>query len=65
MTSKGETKSKVTKSARFGADGRWQILFYANSGGSAGAVASESGGFVSLYLSCEVRVLGRMFALRI
>ncbi|KIJ62629.1 hypothetical protein HYDPIDRAFT_182673 [Hydnomerulius pinastri MD-312] len=43
--SKGESKSKVTKSVRFGG-GRWQILFYANSG-------TESGGFVSLYLSCE------------
>ncbi|KAF9221575.1 hypothetical protein BS17DRAFT_784982 [Gyrodon lividus] len=43
--SKGESKSKVTKSVRFGG-GRWQILFYANSG-------TEGGGFVSLYLSCE------------
>ncbi|KAG8214652.1 hypothetical protein J3R82DRAFT_9730 [Butyriboletus roseoflavus] len=45
--SKGESKSKVTKSVKFGA-GQWQILFYANSG-------TEGGGFVSLYLSCEVR----------
>lgn len=44
-SSKGESKSKVTKSVRFG-HGRWQILFYANSG-------TEGGGFVSLYLSCE------------
>ncbi|KAG2151344.1 hypothetical protein DEU56DRAFT_777393 [Suillus clintonianus] len=44
-SSKGESKSKVTKSVRFGG-GRWQILFYANSG-------TEGGGFVSLYLSCE------------
>ncbi|KAJ8593818.1 hypothetical protein M405DRAFT_785433 [Rhizopogon salebrosus TDB-379] len=44
-SSKGESKSKVTKSMRFGG-GRWQILFYANSG-------TEGGGFVSLYLSCE------------
>ncbi|KAG2155894.1 uncharacterized protein EDB93DRAFT_1335600 [Suillus bovinus] len=44
-SSKGESKSKVTKSLRFG-NGRWQILFYANSG-------TEGGGFVSLYLSCE------------
>ncbi|KAH7920470.1 hypothetical protein BV22DRAFT_1039810 [Leucogyrophana mollusca] len=44
-SSKGETKSKVTKSVRFGG-GRWQILFYANSG-------TEGGGHVSLYLSCE------------
>ncbi|KIK94340.1 hypothetical protein PAXRUDRAFT_828092 [Paxillus rubicundulus Ve08.2h10] len=43
--SKGDSKSKVTKSVRFGG-GRWQILFYANSG-------VEGGGFVSLYLSCE------------
>ncbi|THG99406.1 hypothetical protein EW026_g2935 [Hermanssonia centrifuga] len=47
-SSKGEAKSKVTKSARFGG-GRWQILFYANSG----TVNSEGHGFVSLYLSCE------------
>ncbi|KAH0832106.1 hypothetical protein J3R83DRAFT_13015 [Lanmaoa asiatica] len=44
--SKGESKSKVTKSVKFGG-GQWQILFYANSG-------TEGGGFVSLYLSCEV-----------
>ncbi|KAG1772339.1 hypothetical protein EDD22DRAFT_860612 [Suillus occidentalis] len=44
-SSKGESKSKVTKSVRFG-HGRWQILFYANSG-------TEGGGYVSLYLSCE------------
>ncbi|KAF8133856.1 hypothetical protein EV363DRAFT_1258331 [Boletus edulis] len=43
--SKGESKSKVTKSAKFGG-GQWQILFYANSG-------TEGGNFVSLYLSCE------------
>lgn len=44
-SSKGESKSKVTKSAKFGG-GKWQILFYANSG-------TENGAFVSLYLSCE------------
>lgn len=44
-SSKGECKSKVNKSVRFGG-GRWQILFYANSG-------TEGGNFVSLYLSCE------------
>lgn len=44
-SSKGESKSKVTKSGKFGG-GRWQILFYANSG-------TENGAFVSLYLSCE------------
>lgn len=43
-STKGEAKSKVTKSVRFGG-GRWQILFYANSG--------TEGGYVSLYLSCE------------
>ncbi|KIM89085.1 hypothetical protein PILCRDRAFT_812980 [Piloderma croceum F 1598] len=43
-STKGESKSKVTKSVRF-SGGRWQILFYANSG--------TEGGFVSLYLSCE------------
>lgn len=64
VLSKGESKSKVTKSVRF-CGGRWQvdwfdlnhpyfysnfriqILFYANSG--------TEGGYVSLYLSCEVR----------
>ncbi|TBU26008.1 hypothetical protein BD311DRAFT_763462 [Dichomitus squalens] len=46
--SKGEAKSKVTKSPRFG-DGRWQILFYANSGN----VGSDGQTFVSLYLACE------------
>lgn len=44
-SSKGESKSKVTKSVRFGG-GKWQILFYANSG-------TENGAYVSLYLSCE------------
>ncbi|KAL4080742.1 hypothetical protein J3A83DRAFT_4084952 [Scleroderma citrinum] len=44
-SSKGDSKSKVTKSVRFGG-GRWQILFYANSG-------TENGAYVSLYLSCE------------
>ncbi|KAI0084787.1 hypothetical protein BDY19DRAFT_1077254 [Irpex rosettiformis] len=46
--SKGETKAKVTKSPRFGG-GRWQVLFYANSG----TVNSEGVGYISLYLSCE------------
>ncbi|KAH9925561.1 uncharacterized protein B0H18DRAFT_1008984 [Fomitopsis serialis] len=46
--SKGEAKSKVTKSIKFG-DGRWQILFYPNSGG----VSAEGASFISLYLSCE------------
>ncbi|KAG8967239.1 hypothetical protein FRC03_010314 [Tulasnella sp. 419] len=43
-SSKGEAKSKVTKSVKFGG-GRWQILLYPNSG--------HDGGYVSLYLSCE------------
>ncbi|KAI0366633.1 hypothetical protein BV20DRAFT_971558 [Pilatotrama ljubarskyi] len=47
-SSKGEAKSKVTKSPRFG-DGRWQILFYANSG----IVGTDGQTFVSLYLACE------------
>ncbi|KAI0726225.1 hypothetical protein C8Q72DRAFT_847350 [Fomitopsis betulina] len=46
--SKGEAKSKVTKSVKFGA-GKWQILFYPNSGG----VNAEGQSFISLYLSCE------------
>ncbi|RDB17958.1 hypothetical protein Hypma_000942 [Hypsizygus marmoreus] len=49
-STKGDTKSKVTKSVRFGG-GRWQILFYANAGTSKEGTAE--GGFVSLYLSCE------------
>ncbi|KAF8496671.1 hypothetical protein JB92DRAFT_3125987 [Gautieria morchelliformis] len=44
-SSKGEAKSKVTKSIKFG-NGRWQCLFYPNSG-------MDSGTYVSLYLSCE------------
>jgi hypothetical protein len=55
-SSKGDTKSKVTKSARFGADGRWQILFYANSGSNNGP---ENASHVSLYLSCEVSAHSR------
>lgn len=39
----GESKSRVTRSVRFGG-GKWQILFYPNSG---------EGNFVSLYLNCE------------
>ncbi|TFY58335.1 hypothetical protein EVJ58_g6484 [Rhodofomes roseus] len=46
--SKGEAKSKVTKSIKFGGE-RWQILFYPNSGG----VNAEGHSFISLYLSCE------------
>ncbi|KAH8114309.1 hypothetical protein DFH11DRAFT_1593744 [Phellopilus nigrolimitatus] len=47
-SSKGEAKSKVTKSVKFGG-GRWQILFYPNSG-------TEGGQYISLYLSCEPTV---------
>ncbi|KIJ45648.1 hypothetical protein M422DRAFT_59802 [Sphaerobolus stellatus SS14] len=44
-STKGDTKSKVIKSARFGG-GKWQCLFYPNSG-------SDGGSYISLYLSCE------------
>ncbi|KAH9890071.1 hypothetical protein C8Q73DRAFT_653179 [Cubamyces lactineus] len=47
-SSKGDAKSKVTKSPKFG-DGRWQIMFYANSG----IIGTEGQTFVSLYLGCE------------
>ncbi|KAM6494171.1 hypothetical protein JOM56_010532 [Amanita muscaria] len=49
-STKGEHKSKVTKSPLFGG-GRWQILFYANSGLPKDGGAE--GNFVSLYLACE------------
>ncbi|KJA24031.1 hypothetical protein HYPSUDRAFT_65842 [Hypholoma sublateritium FD-334 SS-4] len=49
-STKGEKKSKVTKSIRF-SNNRWQILFYANAGQTK--EGTENGGFVSLYLSCE------------
>ncbi|KAF8073868.1 hypothetical protein FPV67DRAFT_1479610 [Lyophyllum atratum] len=49
---KGESKSKVTKSVRFGG-GRWQILFYANAGTSKEGSGASENGYVSLYLSCE------------
>ncbi|KAF8908957.1 hypothetical protein CPB84DRAFT_1674055 [Gymnopilus junonius] len=52
-STKGDKKSKVNKSARFGND-MWQILFYANAGQTKDG--TESGGFVSLYLSCEVKI---------
>ncbi|KAF8798781.1 hypothetical protein BYT27DRAFT_7202475 [Phlegmacium glaucopus] len=48
-STKGDKKSKVTKSIRFGGN-RWQILFYANAGQTKDGA---EGGFVSLYLSCE------------
>ncbi|KZV61512.1 hypothetical protein PENSPDRAFT_759388 [Peniophora sp. CONT] len=46
--SKGEQKSRVTKSAMFG-NGTWQILFYAN----AGTGTPADSGHISLFLSCE------------
>jgi hypothetical protein len=69
--SKGEAKSKVTKSAKFGG-GKWQVrrffppsrttihcdypqvLFYANAGPPYPPTDANSGGYVSLFLSCEV-----------
>ncbi|VDB84639.1 unnamed protein product [Peniophora sp. CBMAI 1063] len=48
--SKGEQKSRVTKSAMFG-NGQWQILFYANAG--TGTPGDPGSGHVSLFLSCE------------
>ncbi|GJJ09526.1 hypothetical protein Clacol_003749 [Clathrus columnatus] len=54
-TSKGESKSKVTKSPLFG-NGEWQCLFYPNSG-------TDGGVYVSLYLSCEPTVEERANAL--
>ncbi|KAI0669174.1 hypothetical protein C8Q78DRAFT_1042001 [Trametes maxima] len=53
-SSKGEAKSKVTKSPKFG-DGRWQILFYSN----AGIVGTDGQTFVSLYLACEPTAVER------
>ncbi|KZT09315.1 uncharacterized protein LAESUDRAFT_723049 [Laetiporus sulphureus 93-53] len=47
-SSKGESKSNVMKSAKFGRR-RWQVLFYANSG----SVSAEGHTYISLYLSCE------------
>lgn len=44
-SSKGDAKSKVTRSVKFGG-GKWQILFYPNSG-------TDGGAHLSLYLSCE------------
>ncbi|KAF9483428.1 hypothetical protein BDN70DRAFT_873937 [Pholiota conissans] len=49
-STKGDKKSKVTKSIRFG-NNQWQILFYANAGQTK--EGADTGGFVSLYLSCE------------
>ena len=58
--SKGDAKSKATKSPRFGPDGRWQVLLYPNAGSpftkdnvpASGSDALQ--GFISLFLSCEV-----------
>ncbi|KAI5896671.1 uncharacterized protein SCHCODRAFT_02615508 [Schizophyllum commune H4-8] len=57
--SKGDAKSKATKSPRFGPDGRWQVLLYPNAGSpftkdnvpASGSDALQ--GFISLFLSCE------------
>ncbi|KAL7280202.1 hypothetical protein ACG7TL_006621 [Trametes sanguinea] len=57
-SSKGEIKSKVTKSPRFG-DGRWQIMFYANSG----IVGTEGQTFVGVYLACEPTIAERESAI--
>ncbi|KAH9980056.1 hypothetical protein BGW80DRAFT_1272964 [Lactifluus volemus] len=52
-SSKGEAKSKVTKSAKFGG-GKWQVRpFYANAGPPYPPTDANSGGYVSLFLSCE------------
>lgn len=48
-SSKGEAKSKVTKSVKFGG-GQWQILFYANAGTGN---ANDASSHISLFLSCE------------
>ncbi|KAF9527601.1 hypothetical protein CPB83DRAFT_393844 [Crepidotus variabilis] len=48
-STKGDKKSKVTKSVKFGND-KWQILFYANAGQSK---EGSEGGFISLFLSCD------------
>ncbi|KAF8630909.1 hypothetical protein AX17_005267 [Amanita inopinata Kibby_2008] len=52
-STKGDHKSKVTKSPLFGG-GRWQILFYANSG--LPKDGGTDGNCVSLYLACEPTV---------
>ncbi|KAL4261729.1 MATH domain-containing protein [Pleurotus pulmonarius] len=56
-STKGESKSKVTKSMKF-AGGRWQILFYPNAGPSKDKEGAEaaSGTYISLYLCCEPTV---------
>ncbi|KAI0036478.1 hypothetical protein K488DRAFT_41045 [Vararia minispora EC-137] len=74
--SKGETKSKVTKSVLFG-NGRWQVLltwrltpvrvrssqvlFYANAG--TGSALDSTSGHISLFLSCEVSATGILIIL--
>ncbi|PPR05354.1 hypothetical protein CVT24_007968 [Panaeolus cyanescens] len=50
-STKGDKKSKVTRSMRFGGN-RWQILFYANAGQTKDSNGTD-GGYVSLYLACE------------
>ncbi|KDQ25891.1 hypothetical protein PLEOSDRAFT_1046123 [Pleurotus ostreatus PC15] len=56
-STKGEAKSKVTKSMKF-AGGRWQILFYPNAGPSKDKEGAEavSGTYISLYLCCETHI---------
>ncbi|TFK27990.1 hypothetical protein FA15DRAFT_701372 [Coprinopsis marcescibilis] len=49
-STKGEAKSKVTKSGKFD-NGRWQVLFYANAGLAKDPACPD--GYVSLYLSCD------------
>ncbi|TRM63990.1 hypothetical protein BD626DRAFT_263869 [Schizophyllum amplum] len=58
-SSKGDAKSKATKSQRFGPDGRWQVLLYPNAGspfskdGTPSSGSDGLQGFISLFLSCE------------
>ncbi|KAL1743607.1 hypothetical protein HDZ31DRAFT_64858 [Schizophyllum fasciatum] len=60
--SKGDAKSKATKSPRFGPDGRWQVLLYPNAGSpftkdnAPGSGSDGLQGFISLFLSCEPTV---------
>lgn len=54
-STKGEAKSKAVKSPKFGG-GRWQILFYPNGGVPKELPQlAEGGGYISLFLACEVR----------
>ncbi|GAA95622.1 uncharacterized protein L969DRAFT_313465 [Mixia osmundae IAM 14324] len=54
-SSRGETKSRCVKSALFGG-GQWQLLFYANAGGTSSAQGTgdlTSNQYCALYLSGE------------